>query len=340
MPSRNENGVKARILFLERYLLDHTDDNHTLTTTDIVDLCRKHGYRTQRITAADDMSVLSDSGMDLISEMVPTPQTAAKAYHVGSRLFELAELKMLVDAVSSSRFITAEKSDLLISKLAELTNEQNRHTLTARIYNADRLKTSNPAVFVNIDLIRSAIESGRKVTFHIWDYTPQKEKVLRHDGEFYTASPYALIWNDDRYYMAGWSDKHQKIVKYRVDRMCAVTILEEAARKDDSFNPAAYARSVIRMFDGDLPEKRVSLLCENSLMQNILDRFGEKTETEIVNARSFRATVNVVPSSTFYSWVFQFQGSILIEAPEDTAAAYAEMLRDSAARQDKLNGNL
>ena len=336
MPVRNESGTKGRLLFLERYLLEHTDENHALTTEDILAVCREHGYKSQRATVWDDMAVLYAAGLEVMREQVASNRTSMNAYYVGERLFEMAELRMLVDAVSSSRFITAEKSDLLISKLARLTNEQNRASLTWKIYNAQRAKTTNPNVFVNMEEIRAAIDAHRKISFHYWDYTPAKERVLRHDGELYIASPYALIWDDDRYYAAAWSDKREKIVKYRVDRMCDVKVLDEAAVRDESFNPAAYARSVIKMYDGDLPETTVTLLCENELMQNVLDRFGEETGTELAGDKSFRATVNVVPSSTFFGWVFQYQGGILIESPEEVKTEYELMLKEIIKRQEKV----
>ena len=338
MPVRNESGTKGRLLFLERYLLEHTDENHALTTEDILAACREHGYKSQRATVWDDMAVLYAAGLEVMREQVASNRTSMNAYYVGERLFEMAELRMLVDAVSSSRFITAEKSDLLISKLARLTNEQNRASLTWKIYNAQRAKTTNPNVFVNMEEIRAAIDAHRKISFHYWDYTPAKERVLRHDGELYIASPYALIWDDDRYYAAAWSDKREKIVKYRVDRMCDVKVLDEAAVRDESFNPAAYARSVIKMYDGDLPETTVTLLCENELMQNVLDRFGEETGSELVGDRSFRATVTVVPSSTFFGWVFQYQGGILIESPEEVKTEYELMLKEIIKRQEKVKG--
>lgn len=338
MPVRNESGTKGRLLFLERYLLEHTDENHALTTEDILAVCREHGYKSQRATVWDDMAVLYAAGLEVMREQVASNRTSMNAYYVGERLFEMAELRMLVDAVSSSRFITAEKSDLLISKLARLTNEQNRASLTWKIYNAQRAKTTNPNVFVNMEEIRAAIDAHRKISFHYWDYTPAKERVLRHDGELYIASPYALIWDDDRYYAAAWSDKREKIVKYRVDRMCDVKVLDEAAVRDESFNPAAYARSVIKMYDGDLPETTVTLLCENELMQNVLDRFGEETGTELAGDKSFRATVNVVPSSTFFGWVFQYQGGILIESPEEVKTEYELMLKEIIKRQEKVKG--
>ncbi len=206
-------GTKGRLLFLQRYMLEHTDDNHVVTTEDLLKLYQKNGFKCQRTTIPDDFAALINAGMDIIVEQVSRNETSMNAYHIGSRLFELPELKMLVDAVSSSRFITAEKSDVLVEKLSQLTNEENRASLTAKIYTADRLKTSNTNVLVNIDVIEKAIDSKKKLSFHYWDFTPDKKKVLRHDGEEYIASPYALIWNDDRYYMAAYSDKRDKLVK-------------------------------------------------------------------------------------------------------------------------------
>lgn len=327
MPEINKTGTKGRLLFLERYLLEHTDDNHALTTEDIISICREHGFQIQRSTVADDMAILSASGLDIIRETVYKNRTIMNAYHIGARLFEMSELRMLVDAVSSSRFITLEKSDLLISKLARLTCEQNRSSLTQKIFQTDRLKTTNMNIFVNMEMIRSAMDLHRKISFHYWGYTPKKEKVLRHNGELYVASPYSLLWNDDRYYMVGWSDKRRKTAQYRVDRMCDLRILENPAVEDESFNAALYSRSVLKMFDEDLPARTVILLCEGHLMQNVLDRFGEDTKTETAGEDMFRATVNVIPSSTFFGWVFQYQGGIIIESPQKIREAFEKTLQ-------------
>lgn len=339
MPDSNKSGTKSRLIFLARYLMDHTDDDHVLTTEELIHLCRSHGFSARRSTLGDDMAALADGGFDVIQEQKAVNRTSMNAYHIGSRLFELAELRMLVDAVSSSRFITAEKSDLLISKIARLTNEENRQSLTANVCIGDRLKTSNPNVFVNMDRIRSAADAHRKLSFHYWDYTPRKERVFRHDGELYTVSPRALIWNDDRYYMAAWSDKREKIVKYRVDRMCDVRILEEPAVEDVAFNAAEYSRRVIRMYDDDIPEARITLLCANSLMQNVLDRFGEETETATADENRFRAYVRVVPSSTFFGWLLQYKGEILIESPEDVRKDFANLLSGVLKAQERLPDN-
>lgn len=259
-----------------------------------------------------------------------------KGYHIGARLFELAELKMLVDAVSSSRFITMGKSEMLIGKLAKLTNEQNRAALTAKIFTADRIKTGNTAVFNTTDTICRAIENGRKIRFHYWNFNPQKEHVLRHNGEWFIASPYALIWDDERYYLAAFSDFREKVVTFRVDRMCDVGVIDEEAVVDEDFNAAEYARSTIKMIDEDYPEMTVTLICDNPFMQNVVDRFGEEIETEVINDNCYRASVTVRPSKTFFAWVTGFCGGIRIAEPSDVKERFEATLQEILERQASI----
>ena len=336
MADPNPQGSKGRVLFLRKYLEEHTDDDHYITTEELIRLYTENGYKANRQTVADDVSVLVSSGFEIIVNQIPRNKTKTNAYHIGARLFELPELKLLVDAVSSSRFITAEKSELLISKLSQLTNEENRQDLVARIYTGERLKTTNPNVFVSIDTIYNAIRQKKKITFHYWDYAPDKKKVLKHDGEDYVASPYVLIWNDDRYYMPCYSDKHGKIVKFRVDRMCDVQLLDDDAYIDPDFNVADYSKKVIKMYDDDLPEKNITLRCMNDLMRNVLDRFGEDIKTSPADDGFFHAKVTVVPSSTFFGWVMQYKGGILIEKPADVKRNYEKMQAVILARQSEL----
>ena len=337
MPERNPGGSKGRILFLRSWLLDHTDDEHVITTEELIALCKEHGYSANRNTLADDIAVLRSSGLDIITETVARRGTGTNGYHIGNRTFEQAELKLLMDAVSSSRFITEEKSTLLTEKLSLMTNEENRQLLTSRTFIADRLKTTNHNVLALIDTIFQAIYERRKVSFHYWDYTPKKERVLRHDGELYVASPFALVWNDDRYYMAAFSDKRKKIVNFRVDRMCDLEITNEQAVIDESFNPAEHSRKVMKMFDGDQRPRRITLWCQNPYMQNILDRFGEETVTKAVDSEHFSAIVTVCPSSTFFSWVMQFRGGILIQKPAEVKQKYEDMLRELLEKQNSAD---
>ncbi len=336
MPEKNAHGSKSRILFLRNYLEEHTDEEHFVTTDELIRICEQHGYTAHRQTIADDLAVLNASGFDVVALQIARNKTKTNAYHIGVRLFELPEVKLLIDAVSASRFITREKSENLISKLTRLASMTNRSALIAGIHASERLKTTNPNIFVNIDTICNAINHHRKIAFRYWDYSPAKEKILRHGGAEYTASPYALIRDDDRYYAASYSDHRQKVIAFRVDRMCEVRELAEEAWIDPSFNEAEYARKVIKMFDDNLPEEHVTLRCRNDLMKNILDRFGEETETRPFQDEFFEAVVTVVPSSTFFGWVMQYQGGILIQQPASVKASFEQMLSDLLQKQSDL----
>ena len=329
-------GNKERILFLRAYLEEHTDDDHYITTEELISLYKENGYKAQRQTIADDITALCSSGFEVIINQVTRNKSKTNAYHIGARLFELPEIRLLVDAVSSSRFITAEKSEMLINKLLRLMNVENRNGITARLYTTDRLKTTNRNVLVNIDTVYRAICDRKKITFHYWDHVPGKGKVLNLNREDYTVSPYALIWNDDRYYMPSYSDKHRGMVKYRIDRMCDVQILEEEACINSDFNVAEYSKKAIKMFDDNLPEKMVTLRCLNDLMKNVLDRFGEEIKTTTIDKGTFRARVPVVPSSTFFGWVMQYKGGILIERPVEVKRDYEEMLSAILLKQTDL----
>lgn len=318
-----EQKKKGRTLFIGQYLMNHTDEANPVSTNDLIAICEENGFTANRDTIRDDLALLAESGYDLIEARVGK----GKGYYIGARLFELSELKMLVDAVSSSRFITIGKSEELIGKITKLTNEQNREALTARVFTSGRIKTSNHSVTMSVDRIFSAIGDGKKIRFHYWNYNQKKEHVLRNNGDWLVASPSALIWDDDRYYLAAYSDYWDKIVTYRVDRMCDVEVVDENAVKDDSFNPSEYARSSFRMIDDDMEEAVVTLVCDNTFMQNVVDRFGEGVETEVVDEGTFKAVVSVHPSRTFFSWIVGFCGGIRIAEPWEVKRSYEEMLK-------------
>ena len=232
---------------------------------------------------------------------------------------------MLVDAVSSSRFINAEKSEALIAKLTSLASRYEAQHLTAKIFTADRIKADNGKIFLITDLVSRAIEQERKISFQYYDYLPTKEKVLRNNGEVYVLSPYALIWSDDRYYLVGYSDKRNTLTPFRVDRMAIPEILDAVAVPNAGFNPAKYANKVIQMYAGT--EQTVTLRCENDTMRNVIDEFGENITVDTMDEEHFKAEVQVQTSKTFYSWVFTFAGEIEIIEPQRVRDEYLSMAR-------------
>lgn len=320
----SESNTKTRILFLEHFLMENTDEQHPVTADDLMTVYENNGYKANRNTIRDDIAALQEQGVDVIVDQ----KGKYKTFYIGGRLFELAEIKTLVDAVSSSRFITAEKSDALIEKLTMLTSKHNREYLQYSSFSFDRIKTDSTGIFLTIDKINAAISTRKKICFQYVDYLPTKEEILRHNGKKYVVSPQALLWNDDRYYAPSYSEEKKRVIPYRIDRMKNVKILTDDAFRDKSFSPSEYSRKVLKMYDGDIPEQKVTIEADNKYMLNVIDRFGEGIETQPVGKERFRAIITVSPSSTFFSWVFQFRGDMIITAPEDVRNSYIKMLKD------------
>ena len=322
---------KSRILFLYKYLYNHTDDEHVLTTHDLLRILDENGFQANRATLRKDIDLLIDSGYDIIAEK----QGKYNAYHYGAREFDYIQLQMLVDAVSSARFLSDKRSEELTERLSAFASAFQKEKLQARIRATDCVRSDNPNVFIISDQITSAIDGDRMIEFQYYDYTGGKEKVLRNDGEVYRVSPYALVWNDDRYYMLGYSDKKKKPVAFRVDRMCLPTILDQERYMDPDFTVDNYMNHVLRMFSGE--QCHVVLECEDRLMQNVIDQFGNTIPVEDLEGSRFRTTVDVEISPPFFSWVFQFEGDIRIISPEEVITEYKQMLDKVLLAQEEAS---
>ena len=315
-----KNESQQALLLLRQYLYQQTDEQHPVSVMDILAFWQQHGIQAGRKSVYTDIELLQKAGMDIVCV-----KSTQNRYFVGERLFELPELKLLVDAVESSGFITEKKSTALIKKLGHLTSTAQAEQLNRHIYMGGTPKPENESIYYNVDTIHNAVQKKQQITFQYFEYTPKKEKILKHDGYKYRFSPYAMIWNRDCYYAVGWSEKHGKIAQFRVDRMTAVEPLEQTAVQTLDFDPAEYVRKVFGMYPDDLCT--VKLLCDNEVMRSVIDRFGENVWTETVDEQHFRATVEVAPSPPFFSWVFTFSGKIRIVSP----AAVLEEMRDMAA---------
>ncbi len=298
------------LLLLQRYLYENTDDWHTIAVSDILTFWEQHGIKAGRKSAYSAIETLQNNGMDIICT-----KSTQNRYFVGARLFELPELKLLVDAVEAARFITPKKSQVLIEKLGKLTSGYCAKMLNRHIYMDGMAKTENESIYYIVDEIQSAIQDKRQITFQYYEYTPQKEKILKHDGYRYQFSPYALVWSRDYYYTVGWSEKHRKLAQFRVDRMTSVKPLEQSAVPMPDFSLGEYMQKVFGMYPGKLCA--VELLCDNEMMRSIVDRFGESVRTEVVDEYHFKAVVDVEPSPPFFGWVFTFGGRIRIVGPAD-----------------------
>ena len=276
----------------------------------------------ERKSIYDDMDALRELGLDVQSRKGKSP-----GWFIGGRLFELAELKLLVDAVQSCKFITRRKSDALIHKLESLTSRHQARSLQRQVYVSGRVKAMNESVYYNIDKLHSAIATGKSVTFRYFEYNVRKEKVFRREGRRYQVSPYGLIWDNENYYLAGYDHHREELRHYRVDKMAelAVTCLPLEG-VDGELDIASYAQKHFGMFSGR--EGQITLRCANRLVGVVLDRFGREAMLVPDGADHFTVTVPAVVSPQFLGWIFGLGDGVRILRPDWAAE---EMRRQLAA---------
>lgn len=318
---KDHHSEKSRLMVLYKYFYENTDEDHQVTYDDILQYLKDHDVPANNKTVRDDIQLLMDMGYDVV-RVVSRPNR----YFMGQRELEAAEVKLLIDAVSSSRFITEKKSRDLSRKLGNLASVYQRKNLRRNIYATHRVKTDNEEIYYTVDVVNNAINSRKKIAFQYSEYSVYGEKVLRNDGEIYELSPYALFWNDDYYYVVGWSDKHQNVSVFRTDRLYKPAILKEKAEKrPQDFKLEDYSKRIFEMFDGEPTEVR--LKCRSEFMKYIVDRFGDNLPVIVANDDQFVVTVEVSLSPTFYAWIFRFNGGIRILSPKKAIDEYVDMAR-------------
>ena len=317
---RKQNNI--RILELLRYLYLRTDEEHPATIADMLDYLKGKGLQAVRQTVYGDLQDLIAAGIDVV-----VIKSTQNQYFIGARLFEYPELKMLIDAVASSKVISADKTNEHIKKLCRLTSESEAEKLQRLAALSSRIKPHNEKVYYIIDGIQNAILESHQIQFQYYEYTQKKERILKHDGYFYKMDPYALEWKNDHYYLIGYSHKHHGMAHFRVDRLAGVEILESTYIPQPDFDVADYTNKMIDMFAAD-HTVCVELLCENRFMKTIVDYYGETAETCPYDSNHFVTKVEVNPSGTFYGWVFKFMGGIKIIAPQECVEEMARVAHE------------
>lgn len=311
---------KDKLLMLLKILRMESDESHPLTVPRLLEKLQAKGIPAERKSVYDDLEALHRHGYDIVL-------LRGKGYYLGEREFQLAELKLLVDAVQSSRFITARKSNALIEKLEEQTSVYGAQMLQRQVYVAGRVKSMNESVYYNIDAIHSAISENRQIAFRYFDYNQRMEKVFRHDGKRYQISPYALLRSDENYYLTAYDSTVEQIKHFRVDKMVAINVTTK--RRDgmqayESFDPGHYANIHFGMFKGE--ERVVVLRCDNHFAHVLVDRFGESIHMVQEDAAHFTVAVQVAVSPQFYGWLFGLGKGVTIIGPEDVAKGMKEQL--------------
>ena len=320
--------VKDRLLVLLQILQEHTDDETSLTTAELLRLLEEGNQEGSKRTLRRNIASLIECGYDI--EIRETNGMPTEYAYLG-RKWSPQELQILVDAVSAAQFIPVKKSRDLVRKLSEMAGPSHREELVPQILVSEHVKAQNPHMIYSVHAIRRAIDRGRKISFRYLCFGMDGKQVPRHAGtenEWYTVSPYATVWNDDRYYLVGWSDRDGEIRVYRIDRMQdAKQLQKKRVPPPEGFDVRDYTDKVFRMYGG--PEEKVTLLCKREILDQVYDRFGTGIRPQKAGNGSFRVTVPVSLSTTFYAWVFQFVGQMKIEKPAHVRDAYGKYLEEA-----------
>jgi len=320
---------KHKLPLLEKLLLAETDEDHGLTIQEIIQALARQGIAAERKSVYDDLATLRDCGLDIIS----TRKDGRTVYFVGERDFQLPELKLLVDAVQSSRFITRNKSAQLIRKLEQLTSRHLAKQLQRSVYVWGRVKTTNERIYLNVDAIHTAIAQKRKIAFRYFRVGPDRRKIARNGGREYLVSPYALSWGEDNYYLICHYPKYG-ITNFRVDRMEKIRVTEEPALPAKESTGGAeldlsqYSMRTFGMYNG--PMRQLDIQFDDRLAEVVLDRFGDTAFLACGDDGTFTVTVRVKVSPIFFGWLMNFGTQAKILSPSDVARQYAQAAREVA----------
>ena len=313
---------KRKLPILAKLLLERSDEEHPISTQEMLAELERWDITAERKSIYDDMEQLRQLGMDVNSR-----KGKEGGWYIGQRDFELAELKLLVDAVQSSRFLTGKKSDALIRKLESLASVHQARQLQRQVYVDRRIKTMNESIFYNVDKLHAAIAGGRVITFRYFEYDMRKEKVYRKEGGRYRVTPFGLIWDSENYYLAAWDETRGELRHYRVDKMSDITVSTMAGTDRGGWNPEGYARRHFGMYSGQ--PCRLRLRCAARLAGVVLDRFGRDVMLVPDGDDHFTVTLDVVVSPPLWGWLFGLGDGVEVLSPDWAAADFRRRLEET-----------
>lgn len=317
---------KLKLLYLLKILNEKTDEDHCLSTQELIDELASYDIRAERKSIYDDIECLNLFGY----EIGYIKARKGGGYYLMERDFELPELKLLVDAVQSSRFITQKKSRELISKIEKLAGPYEGKQLQRQVFVVGRVKTENESIYYNVDQIHKAIQDNAPILFTYLKWNSKKELEPRRDGKRYQVSPWSLTWKDENYYLIAYDDKQEKIKHFRVDKMSRITELSGESRKGvEAFGKidiAEYTNRTFGMFGGET--ETVTLRLPEELVGVILDRFGKEIDIRRLPEDMVSARVRVTVSMQLYGWITGLGGKVVITGPEHVREGYRDYLKE------------
>ena len=310
---RAGDNQKLKMLYLLKIFSEETDDLHPLTMPEIISKLAAYGVNANRKTLYLDFEELRNFGVDIISNKVGHDCY----YNIGSRDFELPELKLLVDSVQSSKFITDRKSTELIKKLESLVSKYEGKQLQRQVVISGRVKAMNESIYYNVDKLHEAIGAGCQIRFKYYQWNVDKQMELRKNGDWYQVSPWALMWDDEYYYLVAFDAGDGKIKHYRVDKMLSISVTKEKRLGQEQFrrfDMPRYTKSLFGMYGGE--QVKVMLEARNDMVGVIIDRFGKDILIAPVDSERFRVNVDVSMSNQFLGWIMAVGDGVKIVGPD------------------------
>ncbi len=315
---------KLKLYYLAKIMVQKTDDDHGLTMPEIREHLEDYGVTADRKSLYDDMEALRTLGIDVIGEQIGR----GYFYHVGKKQFEIAELKLLVDAIQSSRFITEKKSSDLIKKLTGLASEYEAAQLKRQVTVHGRIKTMNESIYYNVDKLHTAIirNNSIKMEYMKWDL---KKRLVPTEKGVYKISPWALMWADENYYLIGYDVLDEKIKHFRVDKMDHIELTgekREGRQLFKNFDMAQYAKNKFGMYSGK--EQKVRIAFKNEIVGVMIDRFGKDIPIRGTREKGWsQTTVDVAVSNQFFGWIFGLGGDAKITGPDNVTKQFKKEMQ-------------
>ena len=315
---------KAKLLHLARILNSQTDQEHPMSIARMMDLLQAQGVDVKdRKSLYDDLETLRTFGMDIEMQR----EGRSVGYYVASRLFELPELKLLVDAVQSSRFITRKKTDQLIRKVESLASSHQGRQLQRQVFVTRRIKAMNESIYYTVDALHEAIDEGKQIRFHYFEYTVSKTRRFRRDGAWYELSPFALSWDDENYYMVAYDSESGRMKHFRVDKMLKIEMSKEKRDGKECFqktDPAVYSKNMFGMFSGE--SEMLSIQIPEYMLGVFVDRFGKDISVRKSGEKSFTVHIQAIISEQFFGWLTGLGKDVIIVSPQKTMKEYQAYL--------------
>lgn len=308
------NNQKLKLSYLTKIMLEKTDDEHSLTMPQIMEELEKYDVTAERKSIYTDFADMTDKlGIEIIKEQIGRETY----YHVGSREFELAEVKLLIDAIQASKFITERKSRELIKKVKGLVSEHQASQIQRQVFVQGRIKTMNESIYYNVDDIHSAIGNNKKIRFKYFAWNVDKSMYILNHGNFMTVSPWALTWDDENYYLVAFDDYSKTCKHYRVDKMLKLEVIDEPREGKEifkNFDMATYSKATFGMYAGE--KKRVKIQFHNRMCGVFIDRFGKDVSFRTVDAEHSELSVEINVSPQFYGWIFSLGNKVKLVGPD------------------------